>query len=373
MKKQIFYISLIDWFFTKQRPQHIAEQLSRYFKVKYICNMGWKTSYNSEHTKGDNIHTPNIVINENLTIRRIRVLPGGRISLIKKINDIYIQYYFKKVLKINQYDIIWLTHPFQWDLIPSNYPGEIIYDYMDNYIEFLNNDRIRHLFYEAEKKVIRNTRLQIASSKKLFIKLIRQGAKCPFLLQNAADFEHFNKANYRLDIPYDIDNYKKIIGYFGGIGNWFDIDLVINLAQIYHDVDFIIIGPLTDKTIVKKSSHIPNIKLLGQRPYELLPNYLSRFHVCLLPFKINNITNYVNPIKLYEYLSAGKPVVAIYSDETKAFHKYVYLARNYESFVQKITLALKENNPVLVKERIKFASENTWDHRGLILKEILKR
>src|SRR4030095_5920758 len=106
-----------------------------------------------------------------------------------------------------------------------------------------------------------------------------------------------------------------------------------------------------------------NVVLLGQQPYETMPQYLYHFDVCIIPFKVNPITEATNPVKVYEYLSAGKPVVSIALPEIKPLADYLYLANGKDEFVCQIDHALAEQDLEIVDSRRAFAKQNTWSQR----------
>jgi len=112
---------------------------------------------------------------------------------------------------------------------------------------------------------------------------------------------------------------------------------------------------------------------LGERPYSELPKYLYDFNVCLIPFKNTQLIHATHPVKIYEYLAAGKPVVTTNLDELKPIADLCYIAKDKEDFLEKLDIALKENDNEHVQKRIKFASKNTWQDRFEILYSKLEK
>ena len=94
-----------------------------------------------------------------------------------------------------------------------------------------------------------------------------------------------------------------------------------------------------------------------------MPKYLYHFDACMIPFKINPITEATDPVKLYEYLSAGKPVVTVALPEVNPYREYVYVAKDRDDFVKQLDRAVSEENRDLVNRRISFAREQTWAQR----------
>ena len=124
------------------------------------------------------------------------------------------------------------------------------------------------------------------------------------LIRNAADVEFFAKGFS--DRPVGA---MPVIGYFGAIAEWFAIDWIEACAAAKPEWEFRLIGR-TDGCDIARAAKLPNVQFLGERPYAELPDLLRDFDVALIPFKIVELTRCTNPVKLYEYMSAGKPVVA---------------------------------------------------------------
>ena len=113
--------------------------------------------------------------------------------------------------------------------------------------------------------------------------------------------------------------------------------------------------------------------LLGEKPYELLPAYLHRFDCCIIPFKKVPLTEATNPVKLFEFLSAGKSVVATSLDELHYYRDYVRLASCLNEWLEAIELALQDNDPAERERRLRFARQNTWEDRILSIQDAIQR
>ncbi|NUU59623.1 glycosyltransferase [Paenibacillus agri] len=364
--KKILYISLLDWYFTKQRPQHIAELLSEKNEVRYLCRASWRTKHIKKHDQNEEIHNY-FDISDTLHIERIKYLPLNKYRAISVINDFFYKLAVENNIKKYQPDILWLTHPDHYNLIPQNFQGKIIYDCMDNYSQFYRDNDKKTRINQQEKKLVNKSDLVITSSYGLKEKISLISVKTQVeTIKNAADFTYFYNyfaSSSLKEKPVELNKGKKIVGYFGGISNWFDIDTLVYTAQKHKECDFVIIGPLSDVNIVAKASNIENIIFIGPKIYNELAKYLYHFDVCIMPFVVNELIKDVNPIKLYEYLSMGKPVVVPQYDEILEFQEYVYFAQNQEDFSKKLQEALEENNSQFYEKRIEFAKKNTWRSR----------
>jgi len=111
------------------------------------------------------------------------------------------------------------------------------------------------------------------------------------------------------------------------------------------------------------------VHFLGMQPIEKLPSYLKTMDVCLIPYRKNSFTDNCFPLKLFEYLSAGKPIVASSIPSLNKYTRYVYLSNNTEEYINNIELALTNNSAAAIRERVALAEGNSWDAR---LHEIAK-
>src|SRR5436309_3493103 len=115
--------------------------------------------------------------------------------------------------------------------------------------------------------------------------------------------------------------------------------------------------------VIDKLKNLPNVRLPGEKPYRELPGYLRQFAVCTLPFRMNRLTRSVDPVKVYEYLSQGKPVVSTPLPDLAHISELLYFAESPEQSATQIDRALAESDKSLPSKRMSFASQNTWQSR----------
>jgi glycosyltransferase involved in cell wall biosynthesis len=160
-----------------------------------------------------------------------------------------------------------------------------------------------------------------------------------------------------------------VIIYIGAIESWFDFDLLYFLAQQLPNKYFLIIGPVKYKPYnfdVFKNTN--NIDFYGKIDNKLVPNYLKYSKVGIIPFKINNLVEYISPLKLYEYMASGLPVVATKWNELVSINSPAYLAQNNEQFLNYLNIALIDENN---KKYINFAKQNDWVNKLEKIKELI--
>ncbi len=137
----------------------------------------------------------------------------------------------------------------------------------------------------------------------------------------------------------------------------------LGLAKRHPECSVLLIGADTVNAKTKLGK-LPNVTFTGEVAYQKLPFYLHAIDVCLLPFKVIPLTMATNPVKVYEYLSAGKPVVTVDLPEMAQFDELVYPAADEKTFLAAVDAILSHPEPEgLIERRKAFAAEQTWAHR----------
>ena len=214
---------------------------------------------------------------------------------------------------------------------------KVVYYCVDDHASFSGYDaeQVRR----DEETLCRRADLVVTTSKAL------QDAKAPLnpntiFVPHGVDYEHFSRAvKEDLPVPDDMKTIPHpILGFFGLIRDWVDLDLLAEVCCRRPEWHIVMIGDSTVDLTPYRA--IPNLHFLGRRPYEQLPAYCKAFDVGLIPFKINDLTRAVNPIKLREYLAAGLPVVSTPLPEVVTCGNLVHLGDTAETFQAAITQAL---------------------------------
>jgi len=251
----------------------------------------------------------------------------------------------------------------------------IIYDRADDLEVFYPYKKIRRYYEKLEEIFLKKVRFSLAVSKEIEKELKE---KYPFLkillLPNGVPEEwslilSSESENFRVE-----KNLKKpIIGFIGSLFQWVDLDLIEKCLQNFPEATFILIGPYKGKSI-KKLSKYSNILLLGAQPYSFIPLWINIFDVCLIPFKKEKVSYKADPIKLYEYLALGKPVVSTIEWQSDNYLKdLVYVGSDEKEFIEKIKIALKEKDPILFQKRKEYIlKHHTWTKRADTLLKFLE-
>jgi glycosyltransferase involved in cell wall biosynthesis len=152
-----------------------------------------------------------------------------------------------------------------------------------------------------------------------------------------------------------------VIGFYGAIQDWLDLDLIEHLARRHPEWSIALIGQtLTD---VNRLRALPNVHFLGRKPHTELPAYCKGLAVGLIPHKVCELTRNMNPIKLREYLSAGLPVVSVPLPEVQAYSDLCGIASDYEAFERCVAEAIRDDSPEARRARSEAMRAETWERR----------
>lgn len=250
--------------------------------------------------------------------------------------------------------------PYWYEIIDRLQFSMLIYDCIDDVKVFCKEKHIAY-FTGLQRKLVKKSDLTIISAQKLRDDIIGVDKKAKIeYIANGVDADFFIEQAKLVQTPEDLKNIPKpVIGFIGSLFHWVDIDLIAQTAQTYPDYSFVLVGPVHEITIPK----LPNIYHLGAKPYADIPAYVNTFDVCLIPFIRDPLSDKVDPIKVYEYLALGKPVVAINLPELEKMRALIYLAKDDNQFIAMTKQAAFENNPEIRDKRIQYAKENSWDAR----------
>lgn len=283
------------------------------------------------------------------------IIPLHDFNLVRRINSFLLRRAILKAIKKYNFEkpILITSTPVIFGLIGKLGETSSHYFCLDDYSHF---EGAFISLIQMEKELLSKVTSYFAVSQ-LLLDMKQASSGNNFFLPQGVQTEHFRK---NIDkIPNDIKNLKKpVIGFFGLISEWIDLDLIAHSASELPNYSFLIIGkPSVDVSVFKKYS---NITFIGEVDFIDLPNYASIFDVGIIPFKVNDLTLACNPLKLLEYLSLGIPVVSVNLPEVIKFNSVAYIANNYQEFVEKIKLALNENNTELTNLRLSVANKHSW-------------
>jgi glycosyltransferase involved in cell wall biosynthesis len=371
MIPRILFLSLTDWLDIQQRPQHLAQRLSQNYNIFYTrprsLGEGWSFLKYADVSQ----LKPFINVNKNLFVYAPWTLPFERFSWIRRFNARLYRQGMMFHIKRQDYkpDLIWLTHPDQLEIMGQWGKIPLVYDCMDDFPNFYE-EPYRSRLAEREKVLLRRADAVMVSSPKLYDKS-RTLNRNVNLIPNGVDTAHFSLAAYQgHEEPQELASLPRpIIGYYGSIAAWFDLEAVTYAAASHPEWSFVLIGPIRG---VPKPS-LPNVYMLGPRPYLTLPQYLQCFDVALLPFKKHALIDSVDPVKIYEYMAGGKPIVASRLPTISQFKDLIYFYEDELEFVQAIQFCLETIRTDSRKAlSLQTAQRNDWQVRVTAVEAVLE-
>ena len=247
----------------------------------------------------------------------------------------------------------------------------VLYDCNDNSLAFSGTPEWAEGYFH---KLCQVSDVIICCSSGLAEKIDPHQRQKTVLIGNGVDFDLFEREVAHDEAASELNCIPRpIIAYVGAISEWMDFRLLAKIASAYPYASMVLIGPVTPRVSDKaqKLKEYPNIFLLGAKVHDVLPSYLKKAKVCIIPFVKNELTASVNPNKLYEYVAVGKPVVTLdFSPEVCQYSEIIYVAYDHEDFTKKVGVALSKEHDA---EKLKFiARANDWKQKAEQMVDIIK-
>lgn len=310
-------------------------------------------------------------INDNLYVFTPIVLPLPSSPRARQINALLLRlslWYYRRQLGMKDFQL-WTFVPTMVELAGALGEKQLIYYCVDEWskFSFMDGDSMR----EMEIRLMRKADTVFVTADHLYRDKVQFNLNT-HLVEHGVDHEHFSRAlSDEIMIPEELKTIRRpILGFFGLIHEWIDLELIEHIARFRHDWSIVMIGK--SSVDLSRFKRFGNIHFIGQKPYQSLPAYCRGFDVGLIPFAVNDLTVNVNPIKLREYLSAGLPVVSTALPEVEKYRDIVMIADKYEDFVVGVETALSQNS---LTDRLirsgRMASE-TWSSKVEFISRCIK-
>ena len=334
-KRVIIFPHTLDWNMALfQRPQQLA--------VAYSKKPNSLVLYLTKNYENDNIQIAEKV-SRNLWVVNDNVVPA-----------------LWKRLKAKE-TIMSLSWTVNKDYFYKLKPDYLIYEFIDELEIFNGYNKQMEIDH---KELARRADLVVCTASKLFEQAKRYASN-PLLSTNAGDYDLFSKTTQFAISPLiksQISSYSCVLGYYGALAKWFDYGLIRETALQCPEWLWILVGMDYDGSLIKSGIlHLRNVLYIPPQEYKTLPCFLKAFTIATIPFVINDVTLSTSPVKLFEYMAAGKPILTSKMPECLKY-KSVYTYIDAEDFICKANELLQLQKDDMYWQNLKAdALANTWD------------
>jgi glycosyltransferase involved in cell wall biosynthesis len=236
----------------------------------------------------------------------------------------------------------------------------VVYDCMDELSQF---KFAPPEIISRERQLLAAANVVFAGGRKMCESKSRHNANCHFY-GCGVDVKHFSQARSpELAVPDDVQlgEGKLVLGYFGVVDERLDYEMIDALARANPSWHIAMVGPACKVDPADFPKH-PNLHWLGRREYAQLPAYTKAFDVCLMPFAMNEATEFINPTKALEYMATGRPIVSTpVPDVVSNFGSVVKIARTHQEFIEICHRETLQPDEAAIARGIRMAEENQWE------------
>jgi glycosyltransferase involved in cell wall biosynthesis len=369
-----------DWFAeNRTSSHHIARWLARGHRVYYIECPGLRAPKSSGRdlkkiwSKVVRFARGPRRVDDNVKVFTLLQIPLHRFRLVRRLNRAFILATLRWVQ--------WregIRRPITWFMVPhlSSVVGRLgeqlsVFYCIDDYASLpdVNSQSVRAM----DEELTRNADIVFVASETLRASKALLNPNT-YVSPHGVDTDHFAPSRGdRLESPPEMANIPRpIVGFFGLIEQWIDLDLIDKIAVERPQWSIVLIGRMAVPD--HRICHRPNVYLLGKRPYEELPAYGRQFDAAIIPYHLTQQVLHANPIKLREYLAMGKPVVSVSTPEIDKYSDVVEIARSREEFLARLDDVLsRPANSAETERRMERVASESWDARLGAVLEIVER
>lgn len=354
-----------DWSGDPLSKTHIMRLLAKENRILWVNSIGYrkptvsKADFTRAFKKLSAAAQPLKVVENNIFVLNPLAIPAYGRPLIQRFNRSFLSWQVRRAMRRLRFTrpINWVFNPAAAIVAGTLNEEQVIYHCVDEYSAFTGVDATA--LQDLEQQLLRKASLVIVSADRLFSSRAAINSQT-VVVKHGVDFSHFRRAlDPATTSPADVSGLPKpILGFFGLVADWVDIDLLAATARRFPTCSLVIVGKIT--TDVSALRDLPNVHLLGQKPYSELPGYCKAFDVALMPFTINELTLNANPLKVREYLAAGLPVVSTQIPEVAAIG-LCSIAADVDSFEREIRAALRDPGPS--ETRSDAIAHESWEQR----------
>ncbi len=354
-----------DWNGDPLSKTHLMRLMARDNRVLWVNSIGYraptasKADLSRAFWKLAAAASPLREVEPNIFTLNPLAIPAYGNPRVRAFNRGFLRWQVKRAMRRLRFEqvINWVFNPAASVIAGELGEETVIYYCVDEYTAFTGVDS--KALAELERGLMRRSDLVLVSSDELY------QSKAPFnprtaLVRHGVDYAHFRRAlDAETVVPEEIARLPRpVIGFFGLIADWVDVELMASVAERFSTGSLVALGKAT--TDVSPLERLPNVHLLGRKPYGALPAYCKGFDVALMPFRVNELTLNANPLKAREYLAAGLQVVSTAIPEVEAIGN-CRIGRDRESFLFEIERALLDPGPSV--KRSEAMRDESWEAR----------
>lgn len=356
----VIWLPNIDWGYRTQRAQHLAGTFAaRGHRVFFISPTAERAEAGASLYRL--IAQPAAGVFE----VRLRLPGGGRRPLDRPVDDVSAKALADSIRQLCTEFVI--RHPVlvaqqpSWQPVIAALPRwKLVYDCLDDQAAFPNAPES---VVPAHERMIDASDLVVTTSSRLQAEIAER--RTCVLIRNATSHAMLASTQQR-------PTGKPVIGYFGALAEWFEMDWIVRCAEARRDWRFVLAGEI-GACEAAKAKGLPNVTFAGEIAYSELPALLATFSVGIIPFKISRLTEVTDPVKLYEYMAGGCPVVASAMPEVMALGAPgVRFASSAAEFEKAIADSLKGDTDAARRERMAWAKGNTWMERATTMEVTMR-
>lgn len=297
----------------------------------------------------------------------INFLPEGIFyNFFAKVNDAILSRTMKSLsitYSVNNFIYFNCFNPFYFQRLSKGFSPKLFV--------YMTVDDIRHSTHikkhgpRLEREIMQRADIVFATSLELTT-LASKYAKHSYYLPNAADISLFKTSHQELPKPIELAGIdSQLVIYTGNIDHRIDFDLLNGVVKRSPNLTFILVGPVSiNEQELQTLRSCSNVLFTGRKDLTQLPALLKFSHCAIIPFKCNTLTKSIYPLKINEYLAAGKPVIATpFSGDIQTFSSVITIADNPASFTEGINNQISNDSDRLISDRLAFVECNTWKAR----------
>ncbi|MDQ6684904.1 MAG: glycosyltransferase [Pseudomonadota bacterium] len=357
MSKLIVF-SHLRWNFVFQRPQHLLSRLARHYPVTFIEEPiraeGPARLERTQPMPGVEVIRPQTAV----------AVPGFHDDQLSVLQGLLSQHFAAEPAEDR---VAWFYTPMALPLLAAAEPAAVVYDCMDELSAFKDAPRQMR---QRESALLKRAQLVLTGGPSLYDakRMLHRNVRC---LPSAVDAAHYSAqaASAKTELVQRAEMLQGHIagprlGYFGVIDERLDLDLIAAVADAQPDWNIVMVGPVV-KVDTARLPRRANIHWLGQQPYEVLPQLVAGWDVCMMPFALNESTRFISPTKTLEYMAAGKPVVSTgIHDVRTMFSDVVVIVGDHGAFIAACQAALRESPRAAAARQVRMQSavrRYSWD------------